>query len=47
MAGAMRFEMLTETKPLPGSKRSFHKAKGQKQRGRASQSRHGPRGRRR
>jgi ribonuclease R len=47
MAGAMRFEMLTEPKPLPGSKRSFHKAKGQKQRGRASQSRHGPRGRRR
>jgi ribonuclease R len=47
MAGAMRFEMLTEPKPLPGSKRSFHKAKGQKQRARASQSRHGPRGRRR
>ncbi|MGB3537844.1 MAG: ribonuclease R [Mesorhizobium sp.] len=47
MAGAMRFEMLTEPKPLPGSKRSFHKAKGQRQRARASQSRHGPRGRRR
>ncbi|MGN6306116.1 MAG: ribonuclease R, partial [Mesorhizobium sp.] len=28
MAGAMRFEMLTEPKPLPGSRRSFHKAKG-------------------
>ncbi|RVC62412.1 MAG: ribonuclease R [Mesorhizobium sp.] len=42
MAGAMRFEMLTDPKPLPGSKRSFHKAKG---RARASQSR--PRGRRR
>ncbi|WP_217568435.1 ribonuclease R [Mesorhizobium sp. GbtcB19] len=44
MAGAMRFEMLTDPKPLPGSKRSFHKAKG---RARASQSRVGPRGRRR
>ncbi|AMY00263.1 ribonuclease R [Mesorhizobium ciceri] len=44
MAGAMRFEMLTDPKPLPGSKRSFHKAKG---RVRASQSRPGSRGRRR
>lgn len=44
MAGAMRFEMLTDPKPLPGSKRSFHKAKG---RARASQSRPGQRGRRR
>ncbi|TIU26513.1 MAG: RNB domain-containing ribonuclease, partial [Mesorhizobium sp.] len=44
MAGAMRFEMLTDPKPLPGSRRSFHKAKG---RARASQSRFGPRGRRR
>ncbi|TPO10966.1 ribonuclease R [Mesorhizobium sp. B1-1-5] len=44
MAGAMRFEMLTDPKPLPGSRRSFHKAKG---RARASQSRSGPRGRRR
>lgn len=44
MAGAMRFEMLTAPKPLPGSKRSFHKAKG---RARASQSRPGSRGRRR
>ncbi|MBN9244423.1 MAG: ribonuclease R [Mesorhizobium sp.] len=42
MAGAMRFEMLSEPKPLPGSRRSFHKAKG---RARASQGR--PRGRRR
>ena len=25
-AGAMRFEMLTEPKALPGGKRSFHKA---------------------
>jgi ribonuclease R len=44
MAGAMRFEMLTDPKPLPGSRRSFHKTKG---RARASQSRSGPRGRRR
>ncbi|TIQ91767.1 MAG: ribonuclease R [Mesorhizobium sp.] len=44
MAGAMRFEMLTDPKPLPGSKRSFHKAKG---RARASQSRPGSRGWRR
>lgn len=44
MAGAMRFEMLSEPKPLPGSRRSFHKAKG---RSRASQARPGPRGRRR
>ncbi|CAM5345193.1 ribonuclease R [Aquamicrobium terrae] len=44
MAGAMRFEMLSEPKPLPGSRRSFHKAKG---RARASQSRPGTRGRRR
>lgn len=44
MAGAMRFEMLSPPKPLPGSKRSFHKAKG---RARASHSRSGPRGRRR
>ncbi|MDX8482172.1 ribonuclease R [Mesorhizobium sp. VK24D] len=44
MAGAMRFEMLSDPKPLPGSRRSFHKAKG---RARASQSRSGPRGRRR
>jgi ribonuclease R len=42
MAGAMRFEMLSEPKPLPGSRRSFHKAKSRE---RASQPR--PRGRRR
>ncbi len=42
LAGAMRFEMLSEPKPLPGSKRSFHKSKaGRKTRERASQ----PRGR--
>lgn len=41
MAGAMRFEMLTEPKPLPGSKRSFHKSKGARQRARASQPRRG------
>lgn len=44
LAGAMRFEMLSEPKPLSGSRRSFHKAKG---RARASQNRPGPRGRRR
>ncbi|TKT76980.1 ribonuclease R [Aquamicrobium sp. LC103] len=30
MAGAMRFEMLSEPKPLPGSKQSFHKSKGRR-----------------
>jgi ribonuclease R len=39
LAGAMRFEMLTDPKPLSGSKRSFHKAKTQKSRTRASQPR--------
>jgi ribonuclease R len=40
LAGAMRFEMLSEPKPLPGSKRSFHKSKGgRKLRERASQPR--------
>jgi ribonuclease R len=39
LAGAMRFEMLTDPRPLPGSKRSFHKAKGQKSRARAAQPR--------
>ncbi|MDQ2632968.1 MAG: RNB domain-containing ribonuclease, partial [Pseudomonadota bacterium] len=44
LAGAMRFEMLSEPKPLPGSKRSFHKSKsGRKMRERASQ----PKGRKR
>jgi ribonuclease R len=44
VAGAMRFEMLTEPKPLPGSTRSHHKARrSQGTRQRASQ----PRGRRR
>jgi len=44
LAGAMRFEMLSEPKPLPGSKRSFHKSKsGRQVRERASQ----PRNRRR
>lgn len=41
LAGAMRFEMLTEPKPMPGSKKSFHKSKGRTSRSRASQ----PRGR--
>ncbi len=40
LAGAMRFEMLSEPKPMPGSKRSFHKSKsGQRTRARASQTR--------
>ncbi|QPC87619.1 ribonuclease R [Mesorhizobium sp. NBSH29] len=42
LAGAMRFEMLTDPKPLPGSKRSFHKAKkGPRTRARASQPKRG------
>jgi len=47
LAGAMRFEMLTEPKPLPGSKRSFHKAKAHRPRARASQPRGSSRNRRR
>lgn len=38
LAGAMRFEMLTDPKPLSGSRRSYHKAKG-RPRSRASQPR--------
>ncbi|MDQ6438152.1 ribonuclease R [Mesorhizobium sp. LHD-90] len=45
LAGALRFEMLSEPKPMPGAKRSFHKAKARQKRGRATMSR-GPRGRR-
>lgn len=41
LAGAMRFEMLSDPKPLPGSKRSFHKSKGRTTRERASQARSG------
>ncbi len=37
LQGAMRFEMLTEPKPLPGSKASYHKAKAQRSRARAAQ----------
>ncbi|MBD0416337.1 ribonuclease R [Oryzicola mucosus] len=47
LAGAIRFEMLSEPKPLPGSKRSFHKSKGQKSRSRASQPRRGGSGHKR
>ncbi|MEZ5803081.1 MAG: ribonuclease R [Rhizobiaceae bacterium] len=47
LAGAMRFEMLTEPKPLPGSTRSFNKSRGQKGRQRAAQGRDRARGRRR
>jgi ribonuclease R len=41
MAGAMRFEMLSEPKALPGGKRSFHKARKVRSvtRGRTSRSR--------
>ena len=50
LAGAMRFEMLSEPKPLPGSRRSYHKTrgapKGAKGRQRASQPSRGTRGRR-
>ena len=46
LAGALRFEMLSEPKPMPGGKRSFHKAKARQQRGRAMKPGHGPRGRR-
>jgi ribonuclease R len=45
MAGAMRFEMLSEPKSLPGSKRSFHKSKGRQNRLRQRASQ--PRGTRR
>ncbi len=47
LAGAMRFEMLTEPKPLPGSTRSFNKSRGQKERQHATQARDRARGRRR
>ncbi|MGE3869218.1 MAG: ribonuclease R [Pseudorhodoplanes sp.] len=52
VAGAMRFEMLSEPKPLPGATRSYHKARkgqraGQRGRQRASQPRAAGRGRRR
>jgi len=43
LAGAMRFEMLSEPKPMPGAKRSFHKAKAREKRGRASAPRRGGR----
>ncbi|MBN9070875.1 MAG: ribonuclease R [Rhizobiales bacterium] len=47
LAGSMRFEMLSEPKPLPGSRRSFDKSRGQKGRMRAAQGRDRARGRRR
>lgn len=46
LAGAMRFEMLTDPKPLSGSRRSFHKSKGKPARRRATQPSKGSRGRR-
>lgn len=39
LAGAMRFEMLSDPKPLPGSRRSYQKSKAGKGRARASQPR--------
>lgn len=39
LAGSMRFEMLSEPKPLPGSKQSFHKARRGKSQSRRTQSR--------
>jgi ribonuclease R len=39
IAGALRFEMLSEPKQMPGAKRSFHKAKTRDKRARASQPR--------
>jgi ribonuclease R len=47
LAGAMRFEMLSEPRPLPGSKRSFHKAKGARARSRPTAARGRSRARRR
>ena len=44
LAGSMRFEMLSEPRELPGTKLSFHKAKGKRRNG--SNRRAGPRGRR-
>jgi ribonuclease R len=46
LAGAMRFEILTEPRPMPTGKRSFHKSKGQRFVPRGRQSRSGARNRR-
>lgn len=45
LAGSMRFEMLTEPKPLPGTKLSYHKARGKRRDG--NKRRPGQRGGRR
>jgi len=42
LAGAMRFEMLSDPKPLPGARRSYHKTKAGKGRDRATQPRRAP-----
>lgn len=47
LAGAMRFEMMTEPKQMPGSRRSFHKSKSGKQARQARQRASQPRGPRR
>jgi len=46
LAGAMRFEILTEPKPLPGGRRSFHKAKMRRRAGHARKDGATRRGRR-
>ncbi|MEO9338972.1 ribonuclease R [Mesorhizobium sp. SB112] len=46
LAGEMRFEMLSDPKPLPGSKRSFHKSKRPRSKSPAGHSRHASRSRR-
>jgi ribonuclease R len=46
LAGALRFEMLSEPKPLPGTRHSFHKGKMRQARARAS-TRRSPKGGRR
>ncbi len=46
LAGAMRFEMLTEPKPFPGSTRSYHKARAGRARSRPTRPNKGGRGRR-
>jgi ribonuclease R len=47
MAGAMRFEMLSQPRPMPASVSSFHKGKRKSARDRATTARAGTRGRRR
>ncbi|MDS1135500.1 ribonuclease R [Nitratireductor indicus] len=46
LAGAMRFEMLSEPERLPGTMKSFHKAKGGRDRGKSTRNRASQRRRR-